>query len=349
MSEVDPGGLIDAFLVFKEHNEGRSPRTAAKYRGYLLRWLSYCAGLKSPIDPLQAGREQLEAFTGLVMHTAGLSPRSRRAVVAALKGFYAWLARERHIDADPACSVPYPLAGLKLPTPMALKQAEKLLMAPDITTFTGIRDAAMLGLLIGCGLRISGLCSLNESSLIFVLDDDWERLIVKVTEKGNKERLVPAPDEARLLIRAYLGHSELDEIDRALPNGDRVLFASVRNRMVTADKYHGEARRMAVRSVNDMIVAHGLAAGLQRAQLHPHAMRHLFGTELAEHDVDVLVRQALMGHADPKSTEIYTHLAMRKLAKVIDRANPLGRIKTPVTDLLQKLKPRAQTSSSGNR
>ena len=82
---------------------------------------------------------------------------------------------------------------------------------------------------------------------------------------------------------------------------------------------------------------HGEAAGIDTNQLHPHAIRHLFGTELTESDVHQAVTQDLMGHTDPRSTQIYTHLATRKLFREIDRANPLSKIKSPVSALLGHL------------
>ena len=86
-----------------------------------------------------------------------------------------------------------------------------------------------------------------------------------------------------------------------------------------------------------MMRKHGEDAGIDTAQLHPHALRHLYGTELIESDVSQSITQDLLGHADPKSTKIYVHLATRKLFHEVDRANPLSKIKSPVSDLLGRL------------
>lgn len=327
---------IDRWLQFKEHSEGCSSATSTKYRGYMLRLQKHLAADGKALH--DALVEDLEGFVGLHMHKEGLSPRSRRALVAAVRGFYAWSTRHGHIKKDPSETLGYPKGGNRLPIPMSLQNAEKILMQPDLDTFIGVRDAAILATLMGCGPRISGLVRLNMSSLIFFQDDGKEHLVVKIKEKGNKERLVPAPDETRLLIRAYLGHDEIERIDRTLPDGDSVLFVGVRNRRVPDHEYHGERRRISPRSVNDMIVHYGAAAGVPRSELHPHAMRHLYGAELAEEDVDLDLRQALLGHNDPKTTQIYSHLAMRKLRKAVMQANPLRKIRTPVSDLVRVLK-----------
>lgn len=327
--------LIEGFLLWKQMSQGRADNTVVKYRGYLVRLAKFLAERET--NMLAAGRLEIEAFTGLHAHKEGLTPRSRRPLVACVRGFYEWLRRNGHLGESPARDIPYPQAGLKLPKGMTLKNAEKLIMAPDITTFIGIRDAAMIAILVGCGVRVSGLVYLNESSLQFVEHEGTEWLIVRVMEKGARERLVPAPHEARLLLRAYLGHPELDEIDRTLPNGDRVLFVSLNNRLVTADKYHGEERRISQRSVHDRIVHYGRKAKIPIDELHPHAMRHLYGTELTEEEIDLRKVQALLGHADPNTTQIYSSLATRQLVKAVARGNPLRKIRTPVTELVRKL------------
>lgn len=328
---------ITAWLTWLRHNKGRSETTCDKYRGYLVRLQEFLAAGDQQL--LTAGREQLEEFTGIHAHKQGLSPRSRRALVAAVRGFYHWARRAHLVDENPADAIPYPKSGQPLPVAMDLASAEKLLMAPDIHTFTGIRDAAILAILIGCTTRVSGLVRLNESDLTFARVGKRDRMFVRLVEKGGKERHVPAPQEARLLVQAYLGHPDLEQIDRTLKNGDRVLFVSTRNRQISPHEYHGEDRRISVRSVQDLIWKYGEQAGIPENQRHAHAARHLYGAELAESDVDLLERQALLGHADPKTTAIYTQLAMRKLVTVVDKANPLGKIRTPVTDLVRELDP----------
>lgn len=334
MNQTD---LVGKFLEFKVVHEGRSEGTAAKYRGYLVRLFDFLAA--EGVDPLEADRELLEEFVGLHSHNLGLTPRSRRAVVAAVKGFYAWCSELQLVARDPACRLRYPEYGAPLPDAATLSTAEKLLMAPDLSDFTGVRDAALLAVLIGGGVRVSGLVGLNESSLMFTQsENESERLTIKVMEKGRKERLVPLPLEAQLLIRAYLGHPDLDSIDRELENGDRVLFVSTRNHMIPAHEYRGEHRRLSPRAIQHMLRKYGRQQGLPEKETKPHALRHLFGTELSEGDESLLVSQALLGHSDPRTTEIYTRLASRKLQQAIDRSSPFNRINSPVRDMARLLR-----------
>ena len=170
--------------------------------------------------------------------------------------------------------------------------------------------------------------------------DGLPRLFLKVLEKGDRERKIPIPEQAALLIQLYLDHPELAAIDRLLNDGDKVLFATLRRNDIPACDYRGEMRRFGRNQVNYMLNKHGRAAGVDPSFLHPHAVRHLFGTELAEDDVPTVTAQRLLGHADPKSTDVYQQLALRKLTRVSDKSNPLSKIKTPVTALLSQLKGR---------
>ncbi|HHB12217.1 MAG TPA: recombinase XerD [Chromatiales bacterium] len=331
--------LLTAWLDYKRHNEGRSEATVVKYRGYLER-LARFLGADGRPSILKASTDDLEAFVGLHAHKEGLSPRSRVAIIAAVKGFYRWLRKKGLRQDDPSEPIPYPVAGRRLPTPLEHRNAQQLLQQPDLDTFEGVRDCAILMVLIGCGLRVSGLVGLNESSLQIVDIKGKEWMVIKVMEKGKKQRLVPAPHDVKYILHAYLGNPGLAEIDRVLPDGDRVLFVSTMDRRTPPHEYHGEARRISPRSVHDMIRKYGRRAGIPDEQLHPHAMRHLFGTQLAEHEVDLITRQALLGHERPETTEIYTHLAIRNLAKVVDRANPFREIETPLTQLVRDLERR---------
>ena len=327
---------VEKWLTWKLMNQGKAESTITKYRHYLSMLSDYLLA-EYELDLLQADKEKLLHFTGLYMHEKGLSPRSRRALVAAVKGFFQWALKQGLINQDITQDLEYPNAGRKLPDVATLRTAEKLLMAPDISTLTGIRDCTIIAMLTGCGLRTSGLCNLNESNLIWTQIEGKDRLIIKALEKGNRERLIPAPYDVWLLVRAYLGHIDLKEIDRTLPNGDQVLFVSTNNMRIPPDKYHGEERRISRKSVDDMIKKYGQQAGLPKHHLHAHAMRHLYGTELAEDGHSLREIQELMGHKDPKTTEIYTQLAITRLTKTVDQSSPLAKIKTPVSDLAKYL------------
>lgn len=324
--------LVDRFLTWLRHNRGRSAATATSYLKHLQRWGEY-AGDR---DPLSLSVSDIEDFTGLWAHRLGLSPRTRRPMVAAVRGMLAW-ARRQGLEVINPDDVPYPSCGRRLPTPATLASAERLLMACDTDTFIGLRDAAMIATLAGCGFRLSGLTRLDREDLILTNHGASERLIAKVREKGGNDRLVPVPVEAAVLIRAYLGHPELAKVDTTLPSGRNVLWVTLNNRSVPEHNYRGELRRISARTVQQSMARYGRRAGIPREHCHPHALRHLFGTELAEAGVDLLERQQLMGHKDPKNTEIYTHLAVRRLVDVVDRGSPLGKLSGGLARTLRRL------------
>lgn len=321
---------------------GRQDATVVKYGGLLRRLATWWKGKgrhkPSSPEPLQATPQDLEMAVGPLAHAHGLTATSRRPLVAAVRMFYQWAHRMELIETNPARNLQYPEAAPPLPIPMGLRNLEKLLSQPDIETLGGLRDAAMLAVLAGCGLRIGGLCAMNQEDLYWPTDDRGrERLVVKVTEKGRRQRLVPAPRECGLLVRAYLGHPEIEAIDRNLPGGGRVLWVSLRNRRVPDHQYHGEKRRLTGRSVRQILVDYGARAGIPRDELHPHALRHTYGTELAEADIDAIRGKALMGQRSDAAHEIYRHLAMNKLTEAVDQANPLRRIRAPILERVRQL------------
>lgn len=328
---------VAMWLGFLENNKGRSPTTVVKYEGAL----NKLRGFLEPRgrDHLSVTMDDLDEFSGIWMIKRGMTSVGRKPVIAAVRGFFLFLVRNGVRADNPAMAIVSPKLPNGLPVFMPLADAEKLLKQPDLETFGGVRDAAMIATLIGCGFRVSGLVGLNESSLIFAPDEKGrEMLVIRVVEKGKKERLVPAPEEVRLLIRAYLGHPYLQGIVRDLDDGDKVLFVSQKNTVVKSFQYYGEKRRITKQSIDSIIKKYGEAAGISSEKLHAHSLRHLYGTELAESDTNILHMKALLGHVSADTVDIYNHTAMRKLRKVSKNGNPLGKIRTPVSALIDKLK-----------
>jgi integrase/recombinase XerD len=319
--------LVWRWLEIKQHNEGRSPITCALYRGHIF-------GLRHFLqergkDLLEASTEDLEHYAGQHQHQKKVRPISRRVVVTAIRGFYQFLADKKVLADSPARSLPMPAAGSPLPLAMPLHYAEQLLMQPGLGDFIAIRNTAIIGVLVGTGCRASGICNLNEGD--FAIDPDSagsHRRKLLLREKGKKERWVPLPFEISLLVEAYLGCPELQEIDRTTKHGDKVLFVSMAHPRLGAHDHYGERRRLGPWSIHWIVKKTAKAAGIPDQYAHPHALRHLFGAELAEEDVDLLTRQSLLGHADPATTEIYSHLATRKLRKVVEKAGPVAKMKT---------------------
>lgn len=333
---------IDAFCDWLHMARGRSLRTLEVYRLALARLGEFM----KPRSIREADGSELEAFTGLWLHKKGVVANGRKPYVSAVRVFFGW-ARMKDllpVASNPASGLQHPKTGRNLPRAMSLASAERLMWAPDLGTFVGIRDAAMMALLMGCGLRVSGLVALNDGDLQTVAvgrDGRDVRMVVRVMEKGGKERLVPVPKEADALLRVYLAHEELAAIDRNVTNRrgrpDRVLFVNTRHPVFLEHEHVGEARRLTRKGVWSVIQRHGQRVGIPPEELHPHAMRHLFGTELTEDDTPTVTTQELLGHADAKSTAIYVSLSMRKKMRVVDQAAPLAKMRTPISEFLKRV------------
>lgn len=327
---------IDAFSTYLGAARGRRPRTVEAYGMALARLVEFLQGKQL----LKADAVELEAFTGIWLHKRGVVARSRKPYVSAVKGFYAWAKARGYVARDPASEIRQPKAAQPLPNVLSLASAERLMWAPDLNTFVGIRDASILALLIGCGLRASGLVNLNVGDLSNAEISGKPRLVLRVTEKGEKERMLPVPREAEMLLRIYLDHEGLKEFDRSIQLGsrtDQVLFVNLRNTRVPPQDYRGEAVRLSRQAVWRLIQRYGEQAGVPEAERHPHAIRHLYGTELAEDGVDLVLRQELLGHVDPKSTAIYDHLTVRRKTRAMDQSGPLAKLKSPVSEVLKRL------------
>ena len=332
--------LLPKFIEWQRHHEtdlAHSADTVANYRTLMRQHALWLAATKQTVHHMTP--ELLQRYAGEVLHARGVKPQSRRVAVSALRGYYGYLKQHKVLPDNPALNLPPPKVGRPLPVAIPLGDAEKLMGACDMARFKGVRDVAILSVLLGCGVRVSGCTALNEGDLLFAMNEHGlEELTLRLREKGKKERYVPAPDETRLLLRAYLGHPELDAIDRTLANGDKVLFVNLHNSTVRAFDHRGERRRMNGEAIWKMLQRLGARAKVDSRYLHPHAFRHLYGAELMEGDTNLLVSQMLMGHGDSKTTEIYSHIAYRKLRSASEKANPFRRIKTPATGLAALLR-----------
>jgi integrase/recombinase XerD len=339
---------LDAWTVWLSANRGRGAATVSKYRRYLERLARWCIEphedpkrRASTPDPLALTAADLETFAGLHAHAEGLSPRARRPLVSALRGFYTWAASTGRTPGNPSVLLPSPKVGRNLPRAATLHHAEKLLMAPNVDTLPGLRDASIIACLAGLGPRVSGLVSLNEGDLLWSVESGRDVLYITLREKGGNVRQMPAPAEVAMLLRAYIAHPDLQEIDRTTSTGDRVLFVSLRARSIPPHDYHGERRRLSRRAVHDMLQRYAARVGVPPEYAHPHALRHLFGAELAEDDTVAVTHQVLMGHSDANSSAIYAHLAQRKLRAAVEKSSPLRKMRAPLLETLRTLADRA--------
>jgi len=229
-----------------------------------------------------------------------LSARSQARRLVALRQLFRFLKSERLVTVDPTEDIDLPRFGRKLPDYLTVDEVDRLLVAPDRRTARGLRDAAMIEVLYATGLRVSELVKLRMRDLNF------DAGYLMATGKGRKERLVPVGEAALGAVRAYV-------------EGARSTFAGTRAIDTLFLTHHGRA--MTRQGFWKLLGRYARAAGI-RKPISPHKLRHSFATHLVERGADLRAVQAMLGHADIGTTEIYTHVSRRHLRTVYDRFHP---------------------------
>lgn len=234
-------------------------------------------------------------------YQAGRSPRSVARWLSTLRGFYRYLVRENLHSLDPTQHLKHPKLGRALPESLSTEEVEGLLRAPDVKDPVGLRDRAMLELLYASGLRITELVSLAPVNVNF------RQGLVRVTGKGEKERLVPMGDAAQAWLAKFLEEGR----EKLAPGGCSVMFPSNRGRMMTRQTFWHAIKRYALR------------AGIEKS-ISPHTLRHAFATHLVNNGADLRAVQMMLGHSDLSTTQIYTHVATERLKSVLQQHHPRG-------------------------
>jgi integrase/recombinase XerD len=297
-------GAVDAFLAFCSVERGLSPRTVEGYGRDLARFAAYLEerGVRR-VSALK--REHLTGFLER-LEANGLGARSRvRALVAARR----WL---RHLGAagalrcDPAEGVESPRFERRLPRVLRPDETAALIAAVDPATPLGLRDLAMLEVLYAGGLRVSELVGLTLGGL------DLRAGLVRVLGKGRRERLVPLGEPAVEALGAYLERGR-PPLARAAPRRSDATFLTRRGAPMTRQNFFERLRGIARR------------AGVPTERVSPHVLRHAFATDLLEGGADLRAVQAMLGHADLSTTQIYTHVSRARLRETVESRHPRGR------------------------
>jgi integrase/recombinase XerD len=290
--------LVDLFLDFLRSERGLALNTLEAYGRDLRDYLDALA--KAGVAAPEAIGASAIADHLAALHRQGLSHRSRARHLAAIRGFHRFLLRERHASQDPTEELETPRAHRRLPVFLTLDEVERLLAAPDPRKAPGARDRAMLEVLYAAGLRVSELCGLAGEDVN--LRDGY--LVAR--GKGGKERLVP------------LGDCALDSLEAYLKGPRARLLRGRTSRALFVGPRGGPLTRQGVWK---LLKRHALAAGIQKP-LSPHKLRHSFATHLLERGADLRAVQAMLGHADISTTQIYTHVDRARARAVYDKAHP---------------------------
>ncbi|MGB1188514.1 site-specific tyrosine recombinase XerD [Cycloclasticus pugetii] len=278
---------------------GLSDNTLAAYKTDLTSFSSWLLKQRKSLLTIESSDISLYLADRLAQ---GVSARSSARFLSSLKRFYSYLIREAVITEDPTAIIDAPKLARSLPSTLSEADVEGLLNAPDTSTALGYRDRAMLELLYASGLRVTELVGLTLSEINF------RQGLVRVTGKGNKERLVPVGEEALDWLQTFIDRWRLDIL------GDKktdVVFPTNRGGGMTRQAFWYIIKRYAAK------------ADIHK-DISPHTLRHAFATHLLNHGADLRVVQLLLGHSDLSTTQIYTHIAKERLKDIHERFHPRG-------------------------
>jgi len=296
-------GAIDAFLSHAAVERGLAPKTIEAYASDLARFASWLedAGIAAPGS---LRREHVIGFAQ-ALEAEGLSARSRTRILIATRRWIRFLLATGELAIDPMEGIVTPRFGQSLPKVLRPDETAALLEAAAPDTALGLRDRAMLEVLYGAGLRVTELVALPLGAL------DSRAGVLRVFGKGRRERLVPLGEPALAAIGAYLerGRPALLRTGRLETDA---MFLSRRGGAMTRQNFFSRLRRLA-----------GIA-GIPSDRISPHVLRHAFATDLLEGGADLRSVQAMLGHADLSTTQIYTHVSRARLRDVVETRHPRG-------------------------
>lgn len=287
--------LIGEYFAFLRVERGLSQNTLANYSHDLSKLREFAENSQKAVESLSKS-DLSDGFKLLTQ--SGLSPRSVARTISSLRGFYKFLLRDGFIKEDPMAHVSAPQIDQHLPRFLTEDEIGRLLNAPDVKTLDGIRDRAMLELLYATGLRVSELTGLVSA------DINLDRGLLSCRGKGSKQRFIPIGKSALAWLEEYL------RVRSKLAEGRPVKAFFVRTGGAHMTRHHFWG------------ILRGYTARLGLDNVSPHTLRHSFATHLMQHGADSRSVQALLGHSDLATTQIYTHLSKEHLRQTYDDYHP---------------------------
>jgi len=299
---------VQQFLDHLRVERELAPATVSAYGGDLADFAKFLAGRAVASARNVRSIDVLDYLARITEQ--GLSARSQARRLIALRQLFRFLRAEHACDGDPTEEIDLPRFGRKLPTFLTVDEVDQLLAAPDRRTPRGARDGAMLEVLYASGLRVSELVRLR------LADVNFDAGYLMAFGKGRKQRLVPIGEVALAGVRAYLDTARATFLTGGGGKSRTKAKAASNALFLTR---HGRA--MSRQSFWKLLGRYARAAGIRKV-ISPHKLRHSFATHLVERGADLRAVQAMLGHADIGTTEIYTHLSRRHLRSVYDKFHP---------------------------
>lgn len=286
--------LLRSFLDSLYIEKGLSKNTVSSYKNDISSFSSWCD--KEHLDRLKITDLNLNNYISNLFST-GLKSSSINRKISSIKHFYLFLLKKKVIKNSPADEITTPKQEKYLPTSMSEDEVESLLGSPKSSIKIERRDKAMIEILYATGMRISELVNLK------ITDIDFNRSVLKVFGKGSKERLVPYGEKAAEALRIYLeDRKKLDSKD---------VFLSNRGTRITRGAFW---QRIKIYIKRENL----------KSSISPHTLRHAFATHLLNRGADLRSVQILLGHSDLSTTQIYTHIAKKRLGEILKKHHPRG-------------------------
>ena len=303
---VESLNLIDQFIDTLWSEKGLSRLTLDAYRLDLKifsEWLSRHPSIEPDQQTvLQASQSLILEYLAYKVECKSTA-RTNARLLSSLKQFYRYLVRSGQRPDNPTELISAPKINRLLPDSLSEQEMERLLLAPDIEDYYGLRDRCMLELMYSSGLRVSELVSLELNQINQNLG------LVRLTGKGNKERVIPVGEEALYWVKEYIAGARPSLIKTKVTTN--ALFLSSRGSGITRQAFWQHIKKYLIR------------AGI-KSDYSPHSLRHAFATHLLNHGADLRTVQMLLGHSNLSTTQIYTHIAQARLQALHEMHHPRG-------------------------
>jgi integrase/recombinase XerD len=292
--------LIDEYLNYLTVEKGASRNTIDGYGRDLGRYAGFvCEGGTREIDGIGTG--ELISFLASLQRE-GLAANSVNRALAAIRGFYKYLLREKRVDHTPVAHIELARVWMRLPDVLSREEMELLLSQPGAATPAECRDSAMLELVYATGIRVSELIGLTVNSI------NWQVGYLVAMGKGEKERIVP------------VGRTAYDRVKRYLEGARPLLIKGGESNYLFLNR---SGKGLTRQGFWKIVKKYAAKAGLSK-RVHPHTFRHSFASHLLEGGADLRSVQIMLGHADISTTQIYTHVTRERLKEIHRRFHPRG-------------------------
>ena len=291
--------IINQFLLYIEKERNFSKNTIRSYKNDLIQFNEFLSKYDNSLNFLNIDKTAIQFY---IQHCSKnkMTDKTLLRKVSTIKSLFRYLTQNELIDFNISKLIPSPKVAKKIPHYLSKKKIEELMSLPDLSTKKGLMHKSILEVFYSTGLRISELAEIKIRNL------DLNKKILKISGKGDKERIVIIGQIASESIKNYL---------RVSKNSDNIYLYPSSNKMnshISVSYIYKMIKKYLIRVTND-------------EKMSPHSLRHSFATHLLDNGADLMSVKELLGHEDLSSTQVYTHISIDKIKKIYKRSHPHGK------------------------